>query len=85
MRSKTLAASASIKRNRAGVDRDPRHFPMDRLASRSGAYWGSVAGGGHTDAPGIRIPEMRMKRCGVTSTETMNKEAAPVADGSRDR
>jgi hypothetical protein len=34
-----------------------------------------VAGGGHTDAPGIRIPDrMRMKRCGVTSTETMTKK-----------
>jgi hypothetical protein len=34
-----------------------------------------VVGGGHTDAPGIRIPDrMRMKRCGVTSTETMTKK-----------
>ena len=33
-----------------------------------------MAGGGHNDAPGIRIPEMRMKRCGVTSTETMTKK-----------
>jgi hypothetical protein len=34
-----------------------------------------VASGGHTDAPGIRIPDrMRTKRCGVTSTETMTKK-----------
>jgi hypothetical protein len=45
-----------------------------------------VAGGGHTDAPGIRIPDpVRMKRCGVTSTETMIKSSTPVADGLRDR
>ncbi|MEA2540465.1 MAG: hypothetical protein QOH35_1831 [Acidobacteriaceae bacterium] len=31
-----------------------------------------MADGGPADAPGIRIPDrMRMKRCGVTSTETM--------------
>ena len=34
-----------------------------------------MAGGGHTDAPGIRIPDrMRMKGCGITSTETMTKK-----------
>jgi hypothetical protein len=48
-------------------------FLMDRFGGRSRHtrdLWQVV---GHTDAPGIRTPEMRMKRCGVTSTKTMTR------------